>query len=686
MSAKNYLLTIVHTPDGKAAEVVQAIPAGKSAPVRMKALPGATYTLAEAVSERAPQQVHTRRRGRHLEIQLDEPRPEQPPDLVLEEFYDMPAGTLGGVAEDAQLYRFIPDTALGQHQIGQLADGMSITQVLGSSPLVLTSASPLVALAPAGAAGGLGAGAVAAGAGLLGLGAAGGGGGGGGPQTLTAQITSNVQARDKNNDGKLNIAEGQGGVTYTLTFNAAPNRELKAEDLQIEGGTLVEITPASPENPLSYSIKVQPNDKEPAGSIKLTLRSGMLTSAAGVLNASASAASVLYDTQALTASAQTNLSELEKAPGGKIDGTLNIAENKSGVRLTVDFNEKPHIPVDDSHFKVSGGSIRAGSLTTTNEGKTILFVLEPTPNQAGSISVSWSDTGLALTDQAGNPLTASQTSPLLSLPYDLRTPTLSITGTDGTQGRVLATSKDLQVSFNYEGPELDSNLSKLSLLGQKLSSLSSTNTSPLQISNALGNLKDGFYTLSFELEDIYGNRSVLHQVLEKNVNGGLEDRWIAGADLQKGDEKNNYFLDRPQSQIYDGGGAGSDVFVWLKAYAGTSSTTDRDRIENLELGQTSGASNKDVINLIDLLGPAPSLTGNNLAKFLQAMQVDKNNDKVIDETRLYINHLGRLNDTTNASLTDLESTATQVIVLEGINKSLNDLVNNGNLSWGAPVL
>jgi hypothetical protein len=78
--------------------------------LRIAAQPGARYEVNQVESGRAPQQLHTRRRGNELHIHLDEFRPEAP-DVIVENFYDMAPGTFAGVAEDNQLYPFIPNTA-----------------------------------------------------------------------------------------------------------------------------------------------------------------------------------------------------------------------------------------------------------------------------------------------------------------------------------------------------------------------------------------------------------------------------------------------------------------------------------------------------------------------------------------------------------------------------------------------
>jgi hypothetical protein len=125
-------------------------------------------------------------------------------------------------------------------------------------------------------------------------------------------------------------------------------------------------------------------------------------------------------------------------------------------------------------------------------------------------------------------------------------------------------------------------------------------------------------------------------------------------------------------------------FYWLRANAGTSGVTNTDVVKSFYEGQEDGS--KAVIDLKDLLGRGPALDGTNLANFLKVMPVSTDNDPEIEETRLYINYLGLLNSSANPSLNDLASSSTQIIILDGINKTLSELVNNGNLVWQAPVL
>lgn len=711
MSKKQFQVTLTDPKAPKGSELIQAIPGAGAEPVRIKAQPNGNYLITDKSTGRAPQQVHARRKNKDLLIQLDEYRADGSPDLIVENFYEMAPGSFAGVAEDSVTYPFVPNTAQEGHQFASLIDGGQIAHVLGALPATTVAASPLVAAAGFAGLGGV----AAAGAGALGLAALAGGGGGGsksspattgttpGGSNPTPKLVTVVNPTDKLDtkikDGKLSHEEikedpSKDGLTYELNFNSPPGSEFKEDDLVVKGGT---IQPGSlkqvGEDGKRYTFVVIPDADTQDGTLEVGLmENAFIDSATGKPNTAQQFPSVKFDTQALKVKSwSTNIDELEKGvaggkaavTGAKDDDVLNIAEAEAGLRVSVQLNEAPSSPLTKDHFAPSVGTIRQDTFAWNATTLTASFIVDPPKNTAGTARVGWRETGLKLTDSAGNLLLVDEiTSPLPTFEYDLRTPTFSVTGPTTTQGYALAQNSDLQIDFKHEGAALDSVLSKVTLLGNT-KPLPSGN-SPLEIKDGLKDLADGFYTLSFDLTDIYGNKLTLQQVLEKDVNAQLEDQWT-NSNTQTGTSKSEYFIDRPGSSSYDGG-SGSDTFVWLKAFSGTSSQTDRDTIKNFQIGQSSAASEKDVINLIDLFGAAPDGSGNNLAKYLQVKQVDKDSNNSVDETRLYINHLGKLNDTTSASLDQLEATATQVIVLDGINKSLDELVKNGNLAWTAPIL
>lgn len=192
---------------GKVADVVQHFSANSDQATRISAQNGAVYTLTDLRIGKAPQQIHTKRRGKDLLIQLDEFRPNDSADLVLENFYDENSGFFVGTAEDEMSYPFIPNTADAQHQIGELVDGASFTQVLGGAPVM--AAAPLVGVAGLGAVGALGAlGPLGAGGVALAGAAALGGSVGGGSGNSSRTCARACHGLSSNNLGTARRASG----------------------------------------------------------------------------------------------------------------------------------------------------------------------------------------------------------------------------------------------------------------------------------------------------------------------------------------------------------------------------------------------------------------------------------------------------------------------------------------------
>ena len=189
------------------------------------------------------------------------------------------------------------------------------------------------------------------------------------------------------------------------------------------------------------------------------------------------------------------------------------------------------------------------------------------------------------------------------------------------------------------------------------------------------------------LQDTLENESIEYQVLEIDRENVIQDPWLPEQNTQPGLDNNepDDFLDRAGSQeLIARGTPAADVFYWIRANAGTSGASNTDVVRNFYLGQDTGS--KGVIDVKDLLGRGPTKDGTNLANYLKVMRVSTDNEPEIEETRLYINAQGLLNASSTASPNDLASSATQIIILDGINKTLAELVNNGNLIWQAPVL
>lgn len=949
MSKNSYLVTLSKTPEASSTDAVHRVPAGQTQPVRISAQPGATYTLTDTATDKAPQQIHAQRRGKDLFIQFEDFRTNEAPDLIVENFYANSPGNFSGVAEDAGSYLFIPDTAQAADQIANLSEDATITQLLGGSSTFVVAAAPLIGAAGglvAGPLGGIG-GAAAAGAGLLAAAGGGGGGGSGGTAgagstaaVLSATVTSNATKLDVNKDTKLNKTESAQGVDYTLDLSSTADRALVESDLVITGGTLKPgsfqadatvplrytfsllptagvqdgklavalkagmvksstgaanvltpaadvaydtqpltptitnnletletipggqvdgklniaeatpglrvkvafselpntalvqglfqvdptqgsirdgsfladadgkgasfivdpkpgtegvldvklsasgvllkdlagnpITPANSATVLAYvpydvkspvstvtsnlsalgktiaggkedailnakeaakvgatgedpglritltfdeapamaltardfavdsgslrentfsvsddgktvSFKVDP----PAGStgtlgVKLSAQGQALKDIAGnpLANPAALLASVAYDLQPITAGVKSNLAALQTGPGGKVDGTLNRAEAAAGVTVTVEFNEAVNRALTKDDFLIGAGAIGSGGVTLSADGKTATFVVYPTANSAGTLTVALSPTGLQLTDVAGNPLTvtAPTTSDALldPLPFDVRQPTLAVATTPADAAPVSTlVNGPLVVGYPYDGAPLNKDASKVTFLGQMLGHPDADGSFTVP-KTALEKLVDGFYTLTFDLEDKFGNQTSAKQVIEVDRGNAISDAFNSSKGEQVGTGGNDYFVDRAGSQTYNGADGGLDRFVWLKGMAGSSAATDRDTIKNFTTSNGSNAI-RDVIDLLDLFGKGP--TTSNLSGYLQARQVDTNGDSFADETRLYINATGQLNSTFNAPLAALESSATQVILLPGITKTLQQLEDSGNLVW-----
>jgi hypothetical protein len=395
---------------------------------------------------------------------------------------------------------------------------------------------------------------------------------------------------------------------------------------------------------------------------------------------------ITVDATPITAAFSSNLSALETGVGGKADNILNISESQAGFKYKITLSEKPARALLAADFNLNGSSLPASSVLTKVSDTEYSLTDLPAAGTTGTQTLTWSTVGKTLQDIAGNDLTQPSQAATVLTPFDLRQPSLAVTNPGGANNPLVNETGPLQVPFTYSGGELDSNLSRLTLLGKDLGSLSGV-TSVNVASEILTKLADGYYSLIFNLQDTKGNKSTVYQVLEIDREKVIEDAWLPGQSTQPGLDSTepDYFVDRAGSQVLIAQGTpAADVFYWIKANAGTNGATNTDVVKNFYLGQDTGT--KGVIDLKDLLGRGPTLDGTNLANYLKVMPVNTDNDPEIEETRLYINAQGLLNASATPSLNDLASSSTQIIILDGINKTLSELVNNGNLVWEAPVL
>lgn len=678
---KNYQVTVDRALDAKAAEVL-LIPGHKTEPVRLQAQPGAVYTLSDKASDKGPQQIYSRRQGKNLLLQLDVQRPGEAPDLILENFFEVTPGTIVGVAEDASTYRFIPNTAQELDQLGLLPEGASASQVLGGPVFVVSSGSAMaVAAAPLVGVAGFALGPVGmAAAGLAGLAALGGGGGGGsgaasgsGNEGVPASGFSAALLPDE--DTGDNKTDNVTRKTQPKIGGFAPaNSDVF---VTIDNGSPQKVTAnasgrwewAPPPTALmdkDYQIKVTgtnaqglPDSKE----FKITV-----------------------DATPITAAFSSNLSTLETGVGGKADKILNISENQAGFKYKITLSEKPARALLAADFNLNGSNLPASSVLTKVSDTEYSLTAPPAAGTTGTQTLTWSTQGKTLQDIAGNDLTQPSQAATVVTPFDLRQPSLAVTNPAGPNKPLVNESGPLQVPFTFSGGELDSEFSRLSLMGKDLGTLSDV-TSVTVASEILAKLAPGFYSLILTLQDTLENESIEYQVLEIDRENVIQDPWLPEQNTQPGLDSNepDDFLDRAGSQeLIARGTPAADVFYWIRANAGTSGASNTDVVRNFYLGQDTGS--KGVIDIKDLLGRGPTKDGTNLANYLKVMRVSTDNEPEIEETRLYINAQGLLNASSTASPNDLASSATQIIILDGINKTLAELVNNGNLIWQAPVL
>ena len=677
---KNYQVTVDRAIDAKAAEVL-LIPGNKTEPVRLQAQPNAVYTLSDKASDKAPQQIFSKRQGKNLHLQLDVQRPGEAPDLILENFFEVAPGTIVGVAEDNSTYRFIPNTAQEFDQLSLLPEGASASQVLGGPVFVMSSGSALVvAAAPLVGAAGFALGPVGmAAAGLAGLAALGGGGGGGGgpgggnPSDGGTPATGFSAALLEGEDTGVpadNITRKTqpkiGGIAQANSEVSITLGDGNPQKVTANASGQWEWAPSSALVDKEYEIKVTGTNAKGSTETK-EFR-------------------ITVDATPITAAFSSNLSALETGVGGKADNILNISESQAGFKYKITLSEKPARALLAADFNLNGNSLPASSVLTKVSDTEYSLTALPAAGTTGTQTLTWSTVGKTLQDIAGNDLTQPSQAATVLTPFDLRQPSLAVTNPGGANNPLVNETGPLQVPFTYSGGELDSNLSRLTLLGKDLGSLSGV-TSVSVASEILTKLADGYYSLIFNLQDTKGNKSTVYQVLEIDREKVIEDAWLPGQSTQPGLDSTepDYFVDRAGSQVLIAQGTpAADVFYWIKANAGTNGATNTDVVKNFYLGQDTGT--KGVIDLKDLLGRGPTLDGTNLANYLKVIPVNTDNDPEIEETRLYINAQGLLNASATPNLNDLASSSTQIIILDGINKTLAELVNNGNLIWQAPVL
>lgn len=505
MNNNNYQITIDRTTDGKASEVM-LIPGGQTESVRMQARPGATYTLTDKASDKAPQQIFARRRGKDLHLQFDVQRPMEAPDLILENFYEGKPGQIVGVAEDANTYRFIPNTAQEFDQLSVLADGASASQVLGGAVFAASVGAPLeVASAPLiGVAGfALGPAGMAA-AGLAGAAVLAGGGGGGGSSLGTNTPATVFKA------GLMNGEDTGASSTDNITKKTQP----KIGGTAIPGSTvLIKV-----DNGSEQEVPV-----DALGNWSWTppvLSNGEHTITTTVIdpskNTTIKSFNLTVDTINIKAQLTSNFSSLNTEPVGNVDAKLNINESKSGVLMTVLLDETPGRELTFNDLNLVGGTLQASSFRKDpSNSKKYTVLANPTADSTGDLVLSWSKTVQGLTDVAGNPLDSAATQSL-TVPYDTLAPQAVVFS--GSKSVQVSSSQNLSIGWTSANAA-DISRIDVTLLGQTVTKTS--NLSSLALASAgegLDKLVEGYYTLTTTFYDAAGNSSSQQAVLAVNRN------------------------------------------------------------------------------------------------------------------------------------------------------------------------
>lgn len=657
---------------------VTPIPASKTAPVRLQATADGAYTLTNLATNRAPQQIQARRRGRDLLLSLDDSIPGQI-DLILENFYGTKSIVVIGVAEDGSAYRFIPNTASSADQLDRLSEGGQASHVLGGSMYALNDASLAVAgTVGVGAAGlipaaglGLGASTLAGGALLLGAAALGGGGGGGssagngsGVPAFTGP-TANLAATD--DTGSSNSDGITSRTRPRFEGTALPGAKVQ---IRLDDGTPVEVTADG-----SGKWSWVPETALGPGPHTLTTTTpdaaGVPTTKTVLLN---------VDTSKLSAGFSSNFNALNNEPTGLPDARLNINESKNGVLLEIVLSEKPGRALSESDLLMTGGTIQTGSFTKVSDLRYSLLGI-PTPDSDGNLLLKWSPAGQALTDVAGNPLDNASTQQL-AVAYDLHRPQFTLNNAGALEAQA---GQNLSVGWTPATLADQNDLAsvKLTLLGQTVQKSNNLGDPATLIAagNGLDKLTEGYYTLTAAFGDASNNESIKQAVLKVNRGTLQSDVWnIANVNQQVGNANNELFINRKGDQSLTGNG-GADTFVWLGRDAGTSGAPDVDTITDFV---PMGTGQSDKIDIKDLLGA--NIAFANLPKYVQVASFDSDANSIADSTRISISRAGAFTNSHTAAT--IAALSDQVILLQGVVTDLNSLLPN-NLLWqaaGAPIL
>ncbi|UST72286.1 Ig-like domain-containing protein [Pseudomonas siliginis] len=102
-------------------------------PVRIKAIKGGKYILAEGAEGFAPENITVKRVGKNLHVALEGGDPDQP-QLIIEDFYEY-EGQLVGMAEDSTYHEYVAVDGDDDSAVAFLKDGVSSPLALGGAEL-----------------------------------------------------------------------------------------------------------------------------------------------------------------------------------------------------------------------------------------------------------------------------------------------------------------------------------------------------------------------------------------------------------------------------------------------------------------------------------------------------------------------------------------------------------------------
>jgi hypothetical protein len=129
------MTVIVSVVADKTITTSKELVAGKSGkPVRIKAIKGGKYLLAEDGSGIAPENITVKRVGKDLHVALEGSAPDQP-ELIIQSFFTY-EGELVGLAEDGDYRAYIAVDGDGDSSAAMLLDGASSALALGSNALL----------------------------------------------------------------------------------------------------------------------------------------------------------------------------------------------------------------------------------------------------------------------------------------------------------------------------------------------------------------------------------------------------------------------------------------------------------------------------------------------------------------------------------------------------------------------